>query len=108
MVEFCTLFIINTNNNNFKGCIAKPKPSVLFFNLNFVSWLVYYLFVCALFVINWIKWTIMFVFLFHLLLLISAVLGREVGTHWTTGEDLLGWHRVNEMTEISSASYLHF
>lgn len=57
VVEFCTLFIITTNNNDndFKSCIAKPKLFFLFFN--FISWLVYYPFVCALFVINWIKWT---------------------------------------------------
>lgn len=42
-----------TNNNDFKSCIAKPK---LFCFFNFISWLVYYPFVCALFVINWIKW----------------------------------------------------
>lgn len=57
LVEFCTLFIITTNNNDndFERCIAKPK---LFCFFNFISWLVYYPFVCALFVINWIKLTL--------------------------------------------------
>ena len=38
-------------------CIAKPKLFCFFFYyyFNFISWLVYYPFVCALFVINWIK-----------------------------------------------------
>lgn len=58
VVEFCTLFIITTDNNDndFKSCIAKPKLFSFFFYFN--SWLVYYPFVCALFVINWIKWTL--------------------------------------------------
>lgn len=40
-----------------KVALLNPNCYVLFFNFNFISWLVYYPFVCALFVINWIKWT---------------------------------------------------
>lgn len=40
-----------------KVALLNPNCLVCFFNFNFISWLVYYPFVCALFVINWIKWT---------------------------------------------------
>lgn len=53
VVEFCTLFITtNNNDNDFWLCIAKPKLFCFVFYFKFISLLVYYPFVCALFVIN--------------------------------------------------------